>query len=184
MSVGQQISKQREDFARARSQIKTARSKIPKVSERQLRQGSGSPLMGRLQRRQITKKREQVMKAEKELTRKQTEFEQQVISKAPQYADPEVKSRLIRRARDQLRNEVEVLKKRMKGKSGDARDEIQKEINVYLKLLAGKKSPYGLSDEQLLVLGSTGNIGAAKKAGKRIAKKGDEGFFIDVDTCS
>lgn len=156
----EQIRRQREDFARARSDIAKAKEKTPEITERLLRQGSTQPLMGRLQRRQILEQKEKLKLAEEEVQGKQLAFETEVAMKAPQYADPVIKRQLAEQAEQKIQRELENLSKEYsKADTSEERNKLLKKINVYKQVLK-------LESGQLIQAVESGKI---EKVAKRIS---------------
>jgi len=157
MSVREQIIQQREDFARVRSQIRLASSKIPRINQMQLRQGSKQPLMGRLRTRRILTAKETIKKATLELEKKQEQFETEVA-----YVEPSL-------AKEKY---LEIVSKRRKGRRRGRQLQYQRErsqsgrVKIPVKSVRSLNAPELVEETYYTIKGGGGgttyNIGLNK----------------------
>ena len=144
MVTSEDVLRQREAYARAQSQVRQARSRLPTPTQQTLRQQT-QPLVAREERRGVIIKGEQLTQAERDIATKSREFERTLAKRAPSLAKPEVLKNVAKEARQEIGARItELYNKAAKVETKEARAKFNREAEAL------QKSLRRLTDKQVI----------------------------------
>lgn len=172
MTTEQQIREQRQRFQQARTQVEQTIKKIPETSQQLLRKAEG--IAGRESVRKLQEAREKTKQAAKQLTKKKEQFEKEIARKAPQYALPEYRDKVISNIRSQIAQQIKEKQESLKYVKSEVSNRIRGEIRALKQI--SKQNPLLLAQ-----VGISKILKSAKRSGL-VGSKIEEQFKEYVES--